>query len=108
MSEAALSRLEGVCARLEQLELKLGSASGSGTLPGGASAVGGAAPGVESAFVKAFDDLIAEFFTPLVSGAKGCGPDVEKIIAAYKDTLAAQRAMLVIAVRKCCFCLVLL
>jgi hypothetical protein len=27
----------------------------------------------EAPFVKAFDDLLAEFFTPLESGAKACG-----------------------------------
>jgi len=87
--------------------------------------------------VKAFDDLLTEFFAPLVGGAKACGdrpssatplclaspcwlllfrpcsltadflraavwyegPDVEKIIGAYKEALTAQRQMLVIAVR---------
>jgi hypothetical protein len=96
MSDAALSRLEGVCARLEALEVRLGS--GLGGAAAAAPAAGGAPAQGEAAFVKAFDDLTSGFFAPLESGAKTCGPDVEKIIGAYKEGLTAQRAMLVIAV----------
>jgi len=90
MTDAALARLEGVCNRLEALESRLGGGGG-----GAAPAPAGAAP--QAPFVKAFDDLLSDFFAPVESGAKACGPDVEKIVAAYKEGLASQRAMLVIA-----------
>jgi hypothetical protein len=97
MTDAALSRLEGVCARLEALEARLGKggSGGSGAPASSAAAAGGQE---EAPFVKAFDDLTSEFFGPLEIGAKACGPDVVKIIDAYKEGLVAQRAMLFIAV----------
>jgi len=97
MTDAALSRLEGVCARLEALEARLGKggSGGSGAPASSAAAAGGQE---EAPFVKAFDDLTSEFFAPLEIGAKACGPDVVKIIDAYKEGLVAQRAMLFIAV----------
>ncbi|MGB1599466.1 MAG: hypothetical protein ACPIOQ_42355, partial [Promethearchaeia archaeon] len=97
---AALARLEGVCARLEALESRLGGGGNSGGGGGGAAPAGsGGTPAVaaEAPFVKAFDELLMESFKPVESGAKACGPDVEKIVGAYKETLSAQRAMLVIA-----------
>ena len=98
---AALARLEGVCARLEALESRLGGggSSGGGGRGGAAPAGSGGtlAVAAEAPFVKAFDELLMESFKPVESGAKACGPDVEKIVGAYKETLSAQRAMLVIA-----------
>jgi hypothetical protein len=94
MTDAALARLEGVCNRLEALEVRLGGGGGGGSV---ASPAGAPAGAEEAPFVRAFDDLLAEFFAPVESGAKACGPDVEKIVAAFKDGLTAQRAMLVIA-----------
>ncbi len=96
MTDAALSRLEGVCARLEALEARLGKGGSGGS---GAPAPSAAAGGQEEApFVKAFDNLTSQFFGPLEIGAKACGPDVVKIVDAYKEGLVAQRAMLFIAV----------
>ena len=74
MTDAALSRLEGVCARLEALEARLGKGGSGGSGAPAPSAVGGVQE--EAPFVKAFDDLTSEFFAPLEIGAKACGPDV--------------------------------
>jgi hypothetical protein len=96
---AAIARLEGVCARLEALESRLSLPGGGGRAAPMANGAppAGAGPS-EAPFVKAFDELLAEFYAPIESGAKACGPDVEKIVNVYKETLAAQRTMLVIAV----------
>eukprot|EP00290_Baffinella_frigidus_P005441 CAMPEP_0180132926 /NCGR_PEP_ID=MMETSP0986-20121125/9256_1 /TAXON_ID=697907 /ORGANISM="non described non described, Strain CCMP2293" /LENGTH=433 /DNA_ID=CAMNT_0022072987 /DNA_START=101 /DNA_END=1402 /DNA_ORIENTATION=+ len=80
--------MAAVEARLAALE------GGKPGTPAAAAAAGGAAA---APFVKAFDELVAEFFAPVEQGAKVCGPDVEKSVAAFKEALAAQRDMLVVA-----------
>jgi hypothetical protein len=96
--DETVKRLELVTSRLEALEARLSGSSGAGS--SAAASSGSSKSQADAAFVTAFDRLLSDFFSPVESGAKSLSsPEVENIVAAFKEALNAQRSMLVIASR---------
>lgn len=94
-----MDRLEAVVCRLEALEARLSGGNSAPAPPSASSAAAASAGGggEDSAFVRAFDDLVSTFWAPVERGSKAIGTDAEKIIGAFKEAVLAQRAMLVLA-----------
>lgn len=92
-----MSRLETVTNRLEALATRI---DGGGGAPSPAAAAPAAAGGAsDKPFVKAFDDMVSSFFTPVETGAKAIGADLEGIVAAFKEAIKQNRALLSVASR---------